>query len=314
MIDEVIERLDVAAYTIPTDLPEADGTLAWNSTTIVIVYASGSGETGLGYSYADVSAARLITDKLAFTVLGRRVMDVPGAFAGMVRQIRNLGRPGICSMAIARGGRSAVGFESPPAALAACEIAGAGSRCRAGLWQRRIYFLFRLATAESTGRLGQPRIARREDEGRNRTRARSATGFAWRARRSASDVELFVDANGAYTRKQALPPGRRVLRSSAWSWFEEPVTSDDLGRTAVAARRGTADDDRRRRVRLPSAVFQRDARSGARWTCCRRMRPDAASTAFLGAGRAVRGAHASAYPLTRRRRFTRICVAPSSRR
>ena len=32
-----VERLEVAAYTIPTEFPEADGTLSWDSTTIVIV-------------------------------------------------------------------------------------------------------------------------------------------------------------------------------------------------------------------------------------------------------------------------------------
>jgi L-alanine-DL-glutamate epimerase-like enolase superfamily enzyme len=41
------------------------------------------------------------------------------------------------------------------------------------------------------------------------------------------DAELFVDANGAYTRKQAI----RVLRAASAhdvQWFEEPVSSDDL--------------------------------------------------------------------------------------
>jgi hypothetical protein len=47
-----VERLDVAAYTIPTDEPESDGTLAWDSTTIVVVEAHGGGETGIGYTYA----------------------------------------------------------------------------------------------------------------------------------------------------------------------------------------------------------------------------------------------------------------------
>jgi hypothetical protein len=44
-----VEQLEVGAYTIPTDAPEADGTLAWDATTIVIVHAHGAGECGLGY-------------------------------------------------------------------------------------------------------------------------------------------------------------------------------------------------------------------------------------------------------------------------
>ena len=40
-----VERIDVQAYTIPTDAPEGDGTLQWDSTTIVVVeaHARGSG-------------------------------------------------------------------------------------------------------------------------------------------------------------------------------------------------------------------------------------------------------------------------------
>lgn len=41
------------------------------------------------------------------------------------------------------------------------------------------------------------------------------------------NVELFVDANGAYTRKQALQLAK-VFADLGASWFEEPVSSDDL--------------------------------------------------------------------------------------
>jgi L-alanine-DL-glutamate epimerase-like enolase superfamily enzyme len=41
------------------------------------------------------------------------------------------------------------------------------------------------------------------------------------------DVQLFVDANGGYGRKQALSMAEVFSRYSV-SWFEEPVSSDDL--------------------------------------------------------------------------------------
>ena len=41
-----ITQLDVSAYTIPTDFPEADGTFEWDSTTIVIVEVHAGGRTG----------------------------------------------------------------------------------------------------------------------------------------------------------------------------------------------------------------------------------------------------------------------------
>ncbi|MDQ6816005.1 MAG: mandelate racemase, partial [Actinomycetota bacterium] len=49
-LEAPIEDVEVAAYTIPTDGPEADGTLSWDSTTIVVVHAHGGGERGLGYT------------------------------------------------------------------------------------------------------------------------------------------------------------------------------------------------------------------------------------------------------------------------
>jgi hypothetical protein len=51
-----IDRLEVAAYTIPTDQPESDGTFAWNSTTMIVVTLGASQTGGLGYSYTDAAA------------------------------------------------------------------------------------------------------------------------------------------------------------------------------------------------------------------------------------------------------------------
>src|SRR5215467_2101042 len=95
-----IERLKVSAYRIPTDFPEADGTLAWNSTTLVVVEATAGATSSIGYTYADTATARLIHDQLADIVVGRDAMAVSGAWSAMVRAIRNLGRPGIVAMAI----------------------------------------------------------------------------------------------------------------------------------------------------------------------------------------------------------------------
>ncbi len=64
-VDIAVESIDVSAYTVPTDAPEADGTLSWDATTIVLVHAQAGGKTGLGYSYADVSTAKLVQSKLA---------------------------------------------------------------------------------------------------------------------------------------------------------------------------------------------------------------------------------------------------------
>src|SRR5262249_45553182 len=96
-----IERVDVSAYTIPTDAPESDGTLEWTSTTLVVVDTVAADHHGRGYTDANVATAALTRDLLAGVVRGRDVMGVTAAWAAMRHAIRNLGRPGIASMAIA---------------------------------------------------------------------------------------------------------------------------------------------------------------------------------------------------------------------
>lgn len=49
-VDVPVERLDVSAYTVPTDRRESDGTLEWDSTTLVVVEIAAGGERGLGYT------------------------------------------------------------------------------------------------------------------------------------------------------------------------------------------------------------------------------------------------------------------------
>src|SRR5919197_231924 len=94
-----IDRLSVSAYTIPTDRPESDGTLAWDSTTIVVVGAEAGGVRGLGYSYADVTAARLAST-LGAHVVGRDAFETAAIWTSMVGAVRNMGRPGIAATAI----------------------------------------------------------------------------------------------------------------------------------------------------------------------------------------------------------------------
>ena len=95
-----ITRIEVAAYTVPTDFPESDGTLEWNSTTLVLVHAHGGDKVGLGYTYADTATVTLIRDLLSRVVMGLDAMSPQLSWNAMVARIRNLGRPGIVSMAI----------------------------------------------------------------------------------------------------------------------------------------------------------------------------------------------------------------------
>ncbi|MBV9048914.1 MAG: hypothetical protein JOY58_11630 [Solirubrobacterales bacterium] len=226
-VDAPVKELEVAAFTVPTDAPEADGTLAWQSTTVVVVHARGGGEVGLGYTYADLSTAKLIESKLASIVEGLDALSPQAAWAAMVAGIRNLGRPGIASMAIAAVDVALWDLKARLLGVPLCKLLGM-AHDRVPIYGSGGF------TAYSRERLreqlggwvaqGIPRVKMKigsapgDDPGRVRA-ARDAIG---------PEPELFVDANGAYQRKQALALAERFRDEAGVSWFEEPVSSDDL--------------------------------------------------------------------------------------
>ncbi|HWD77706.1 MAG TPA: mandelate racemase, partial [Kribbella sp.] len=89
-----------SAYTIPTDAPEADGTFAWDSTTLVLVEVSADGVTGTGWTYGSPACATVVAHDLAPVVAERDPMDVGGSWNAMRSALRNIGRPGVAGMAM----------------------------------------------------------------------------------------------------------------------------------------------------------------------------------------------------------------------
>lgn len=222
-----IERLDVSAYTVPTDSHESDGTYEWDKTTIVIVEASGGGKRGLGYTYADEATAKLITSMLVNVVKGRDVMNVPGCWLAMVEAIRNLGRPGIASMAIAAVDAALWDLKARLLDVALVTLLGAvreaapiyGSGGFTSYSREQLQNQLGGWVAQGIPRV-KMKIGRQPDRDPIRVaEARQAIG---------EDTELFVDANGAYSRKEALALAEIFAAESGVTWFEEPVSSDDL--------------------------------------------------------------------------------------
>ena len=126
--EQPVTSIEVGAYTIPTDAPEADGTLAWEETTIVVVHARSGSVTGLGYSYADLATAKLIETKLAPLVHGSgRALAPRCVGARWSHAIRNLGRPGICSMAIAAVDIALWDLKARLLELPLCRLLGRGA-------------------------------------------------------------------------------------------------------------------------------------------------------------------------------------------
>jgi L-alanine-DL-glutamate epimerase-like enolase superfamily enzyme len=236
-----LETTRVAAFRIPTDSPESDGTLEWNSTTLVVVYVGAGGKRGMGYTYADTATARLIADKLAPLLEGRDLMDVGARWTDMVREIRNLGRPGICSMAISAVDCALWDLKAKLLDVPLARLLGA---CRPsipayGSGGFTSYSVERLCEqlggwAQAGMRFVKMKIGRSAVEDRKRVAAaRRAIG---------NSTALFVDANGAYTRKQALAQAEAFARDGV-SWFEEPVSSDDLEGLRLVRDRAPAEMD-----------------------------------------------------------------------
>jgi L-alanine-DL-glutamate epimerase-like enolase superfamily enzyme len=222
----VIEKIRVSCYTVPTETPESDGTLKWDKTTLVLVEATAGGKEGIGYSYADVSTGKLIESLLAEVVTGMNAFDVPGAHAAMLRQIRNLGRPGIVSMAISAVDNALWDLKAKLLDCSLLDLLGA-SRESAEIYGSGGFTSYTIEQIQN--QLGgwasegiksvKMKIGRDPADDLDRVRAaRKAIG---------PEVHLFVDANGAYTRKQALAQAEKFAELDV-KWFEEPVSSDDL--------------------------------------------------------------------------------------
>jgi L-alanine-DL-glutamate epimerase-like enolase superfamily enzyme len=221
-----IERIDVSAYRIPTDAPEADGTYAWTSTTKVLVEATAAGSCGLGYTYADTSTAQLVKSMLASVVIGRNAVDIPDCWSAMVHAIRNLGRPGISSMAIAAVDVALWDLKAHLLDLSLVTLLGAvresvpvyGSGGFTSYSNDQLQAQFGGWVEEGISAV-KMKIGTHPADDLSRVRAaREAIG---------PNTALYVDANGAYTRKQALAQAE-AFREYGVVWFEEPVSADDL--------------------------------------------------------------------------------------
>ncbi len=221
-----IDDIRVAVYTVPTDTPESDGTLEWDSTTLVLVEASAGGHCGLGFSYADSAIAALIRDRLAALVVGGDAMAVDRAWAAMIGTIRNLGRPGIASMAIAAVDTALWDLKArllglPLATLLGVVRDGVQTYGSGGFTSYGVEQLQSQLAAWADAGMPQVKmkVGREPRQDAERVRAaRAAIG---------PDTGLFVDANGAYGRKQALGLAGEFAACGV-TWFEEPVSSDDL--------------------------------------------------------------------------------------
>lgn len=226
MNSAIIKTLKASAYKIPTDYPESDGTIKWDSTILVLVEVEAEGKKGIGYSYAAEAALPYIKEKLKPWIINDDVMNIPAIYQKMIAAIRNDGFCGIAMMAVsaidtALWDLKAKLLDLPLTALLGAvkndfPLYGSGGftsypvkklQQQLGNW------------AEKGFKQVKMKIGREPEKDIQRVKAaREAIG---------EKTELFVDANGAYNAKQALEKAKQFADLGV-TWFEEPVPSDDL--------------------------------------------------------------------------------------
>jgi L-alanine-DL-glutamate epimerase-like enolase superfamily enzyme len=221
-----IGEVRAAAYRIPAERPESDGTLEWDAVTVVVAQAKAGDQTGIGYTYADPAAGGLIEGILADAVRGRDALAAPGSWWSMVTAVRNLGWPGISAMAISALDVALWDLKAKLLDVCVADLLGRVHEAvpiygSGGLTSYPEADL--CDQLEGWARQGISRVKMKvgrdpDADPRRVLAARSAIG---------PETELFVDANGAYSRKQALALAD-VYADAGVSWFEEPVSSDDL--------------------------------------------------------------------------------------
>jgi L-alanine-DL-glutamate epimerase-like enolase superfamily enzyme len=240
-VDCPIYEIEVRAYRIPTKSSESDGTLKWDATTLVCVWVSAGGATGIGFTYADEATAKLIEGVLRNELLGKDALSTSARWNDMYAATRNLGRDGITSMGVSavdvalwdlKGKTLGVpAYALLGAARESVPVYGSGGFTSYDLdelcEQLRGWTSDGMASVKmKVGRAPQDDVAR-----------------VAAARRAIGDGPgLFVDANGAYSRKQALAMARRFAEYHV-TWFEEPVFREDYEGTRLIRDRAPAGMD-----------------------------------------------------------------------
>ena len=235
----MVEGLNAAVYVVPTDAPEADGTLAWDKTTLVLVTARAGGQQGIGWSYTAAAAAPVVTGILSDVVSGRNALDVAGANEAMTRALRNVGRPGIGAMALSAAD---IALWDLKARLLGSPVAALIGRAREDV---PVYGSGGFTTYDDARTREQlsgwvdrdriPRVKIKIGESWGSNESRDLARVALAREIIGPDTELYVDANGGYSTGQAVRMADRMDQFGV-TWFEEPVSSQDPAGLAAIRR------------------------------------------------------------------------------
>jgi L-alanine-DL-glutamate epimerase-like enolase superfamily enzyme len=181
----------------------------------------------LGWTYGPRAVATLIADMLTDVVRGTDPLALRETWEEMGRALRNAGRPGVGAMAVAAIDIALWDLRARLLGLPLIDaigstresvpVYGSGGFCNYSLDRLREQLGGWVAD-------GIPRVKLKvgrnpDDDPRRLDAVREEIG---------DEVELFVDANGAFPRQDALAWADRYALEWGVVWFEEPVSSADF--------------------------------------------------------------------------------------
>jgi L-alanine-DL-glutamate epimerase-like enolase superfamily enzyme len=240
----IVDRISAASYVIPTDGPESDGTLAWHATTMIVVRAAAAGVEGTGWSYAAAAAAGVVHDVLAPVVIGLSALDVPAAAEAMARAVRNIGREGVASTAISAVDIALWDLKARTLDVSVAALLGQAREDVPVYGSGGFISYDDAETREQlscwAGKLGIPRVKIKIGENWGSDERRDMERVALARDVIGASTELYVDANGGYQTSQAVRIGQH-LSDYGVTWFEEPVSSQNVSGLAAVRGQVTAD-------------------------------------------------------------------------
>ncbi len=234
-----IDAVRASAYTVPTDEPESDGTLEWSSTTIIVVELDAGGVQGIGYTYGLAAVTDIVNSKLAGVLKGCDATEMAACRHVMSSELRNGGRPGAAMMAVSAVDIALWDLRARQLGVPVATLLGPARRAVPIYGSGGFTSYPPERVAEQLGgwaAAGIPRVKMKvgrapADDPARLDAARAAVG---------DGAQLFVDANGAFTRKLALDWAERYRSEWDVRWFEEPVSSDDTEGLRLLRDRGPA--------------------------------------------------------------------------
>ncbi|MBW1599766.1 enolase C-terminal domain-like protein [Streptomyces sp. JJ38] len=221
-----VEQVRTYAWTIPTTRPESDATLSWDATTVVVVEVKALGAIGTGWTYGHEAVATLVDDVLAGIVRRSDALSPGRTWTAMLHACRNIGVPGVAAMAASAVDTALwdlkarlLGVPLVTALDAVHEVVPVYGSGGFTSW----------SDAENAAQLtewlrqGIPRVKIKvgRDPAADPARLRSARSVV------GPETELYVDAGGGYSRKDALS-WAGYFADQGVRWLQEPVSSDDL--------------------------------------------------------------------------------------